>query len=420
MGDLSGIKIPLDRILEKKRSFSSTEFSEIENSLEKIREKTSHFKGDRNNLEKVICASFFDGDLTSNLSEEDRQGDGSTSSPILGNHTNSGLKIPPLNPIGSAFVSPHKTKIHEERIVRPNNEPLVSNPERTQSVFDLLLQNSRNGAPSPPEQPVQVQNPLENPSLESSSIMENILTEYLIGMPSTLEEFYKIMGEIYVKELLKNFTHIKSPQELMKLTILGSARSGGDSTSNALLNNLLQHILNQNRSHPAQNSVIEPDILRSLISENHESAVQGSLAQDAGRDAPQFPGLNPARSNSKSQSVDEEVIRTSPIAAPKPQRKRLKKQQSKQRDLDPVISQLGDKFKQWTIQEHNPLIERAKKLLRKRNAAMKGARMSKANKHHGELHEEDLKNFNSKTDSSTEMTIKQIFEEILETSINHL
>ncbi|CAI2365060.1 unnamed protein product [Moneuplotes crassus] len=409
------IHTALDNILAKKRNFSSPDFEEVNSGLETIKEMASHFKSD-NKVKKLVQSAFFDGELSSDESDEDSKKEATMEAQEISQGIQQRLKIPPLNLLGSAFVSPQKQKIHDEEISKSHNEPLPEEPDRTHSVFDLLLQNRRNNPSQQYSHTNDTSNLLDNQPAESSTIMENILTEYLINMPSTLEEFYKIMGEIYVKELLKNFPQIKTPQELMKLTILGKSPTSIDSNSNSLLSSLLQNILNQNRSQEVINHGTEQSMNSRLTTENQLGSLLERPLPDIMQEVPELPALNSSPHNSKSESVNEELVKISPKRSQKPQRKRIKKQESKQRELEPMISSLMN-----PIQEHIPLIERAKRLLRKRKADNNGSIIPQPSPNQvSAILDEDFKNCHLKTESSTEMTIKQIFEEIYDKSISHL
>lgn len=60
--------------------------------------------------------------------------------------------------------------------------------------------------------------------------IESVLFEYLLSLPTCLDEFYKVLGELYVSELLKNRPDIGSATHLMKELLLGRFNSAQPET----------------------------------------------------------------------------------------------------------------------------------------------------------------------------------------------
>ena len=162
----------------------------------------------------------------------------------------------------AAFQS---TKFHRNRVMS-ESLPINYGRDRTLSLFDMLLNNSRhdNDNSNYTQQQAQAREAYEHQTI-SSSLIENLLTEYLISLPSSLDEFYKIMGEIYVSEILKQCPHIHSPIELMKETLLGRYNSSDESQGNKnLLNSMVRHIL-QSNLQTQNNSGIEQHLMQSMM-----------------------------------------------------------------------------------------------------------------------------------------------------------
>lgn len=106
-------------------------------------------------------------------------------------------------------------------------------------------------------------------------------------------------------------------------------------------------------------------------------------------------------------------------------RKRIRKQESKLKDIK--ITQVPQQIKKMEkerfpeIQEHNDIIERAKRLLLKRKAHKDVSQgHSPVKMKMSKIIEEEVKNCSIKTETSTERTIKQILGEILIKSIDSL
>lgn len=181
--------------------------------------------------------------------------------------------------------------------------PLNSNNERTFSIFDVLLNNRRSsGGNSQGIQGNGVHRDAGDNENLSSSLLENLITEYLISLPSSLDEFYKVMGEIYVQEILKLYPAYRSPVDLMRETLLGPNSSLNNSQNNArIMSALLQHF---SQARQTSNVVNLFENSSSLSGKNDTNANQnhGSLRVSQSllnnRMAPkivpvQFKSLNP-------------------------------------------------------------------------------------------------------------------------------
>lgn len=119
-----------------------------------------------------------------------------------------------------------------------------------------------------------------------SSIIENLLTEYLISLPSSLDEFYKVMGEIYVSEILKQYPAFKSPIELMRETLLGRSSSENAPGNTRILNALIQNILHQRQAQSNEPSTVQQESGTARHQEQVQANRQNALyvkAQNAGK-----------------------------------------------------------------------------------------------------------------------------------------
>mmetsp|Transcript_19074 Transcript_19074/g.21962 ORF Transcript_19074/g.21962 Transcript_19074/m.21962 type:complete len:276 (+) Transcript_19074:550-1377(+) len=101
-------------------------------------------------------------------------------------------------------------------------------------------------------------------TMASPSVFENLLVEYLINLPSSLEEFYKIMGELYVTEILKIRTDIKNPLQLMKELLLGRKQSNVfDVSSQNFINAMLEEAMQGHNSlmiEPSQTHAVPSEV----------------------------------------------------------------------------------------------------------------------------------------------------------------
>lgn len=153
---------------------------------------------------------------------------------------------------------------------RTMSENLLNNQsrDRTQSLFDILINTSRNDTENSSymqqqHAPASVENNTESSAI-TSSLIENLLTEYLISLPTSLEEFYKIMGEIYVGEILKQCPQINSPVELMKETLLGRFNNSEGTNNRSFLNTMIRHIL-QSNLQTINSNPLESQVMRNMM-----------------------------------------------------------------------------------------------------------------------------------------------------------
>eukprot|EP00343_Euplotes_focardii_P012626 CAMPEP_0205833206 /NCGR_PEP_ID=MMETSP0206-20130828/49028_1 /ASSEMBLY_ACC=CAM_ASM_000279 /TAXON_ID=36767 /ORGANISM="Euplotes focardii, Strain TN1" /LENGTH=391 /DNA_ID=CAMNT_0053139395 /DNA_START=653 /DNA_END=1828 /DNA_ORIENTATION=- len=114
--------------------------------------------------------------------------------------------------------------------------------------------------------------------LEPSSGLENLLTEYLLNMPVFLDEFYKVIGELYVAELLKQRPEIGGPSQLMKELLLGHLPANHEYKNSSLIS-LMMALASRDRQaenqHPRQS---DHDQARALL-QNHFTNNPSSLPE---------------------------------------------------------------------------------------------------------------------------------------------
>ena len=197
--DIIDIKKELDGFLNKRRNFSTTDLEEVEIELQKIKEQTSSSSADQNKVKEIIQSSFFDGELSSSQSEDEEMKDDFIPENVEKNSVKPSLKIPPLTAFSSNFISPQQEMANRDVIMSENLNGNNQNENGSTSLFDTLLQKGK-GESNIQSNPQHSSSPpiMNRDPLESTSLIENMLTEYLITLPSSLEEFYKVMGELYV------------------------------------------------------------------------------------------------------------------------------------------------------------------------------------------------------------------------------
>lgn len=141
-------------------------------------------------VKNIIQNTFFDGELSSLMGDDEEMQDDANMNQSHMPFNNEQLRVPSLNHINSSLLNTiTQNNENRDRLMSESVDLNYNNRSQTFSLFDLLINNKRNNQ--------NMQNNL------SSSLIENLLTDYLISLPSSLEEFYKIMGEIYVAEIMR-------------------------------------------------------------------------------------------------------------------------------------------------------------------------------------------------------------------------
>jgi hypothetical protein len=319
-------------------------------------------------VREIIQKQFFDGDISSE-SSSDNEGEKDNAMPRIQNAPLAFHRMDGSNAqfLGNIFQRPQRDRIMSE-IVDTNNY----NRNRTYSIFDLLLNNKTRDSANHIHKNLRNMQSVDDKrdgsesSNFSSSILENLLTEYLISLPSSLDEFYKIMGEIYVSELLRQYPQIGSPTELMKKTLLGNRGNDSVNNSSSIINALLQHVLQINTQQKKGLNPIESDLMRKLLTERNASQTPQPMEVDI----PQPPN-NKVSPPSRIPSVKEEnkhKVRM-PSKIQESLRNKFYKQESKQievRSPQKSKSESGAVSKTDVmpqILEHGTIIEQAKRLL---------------------------------------------------------
>lgn len=342
-------------------------------------------------IKNVIQEEFFDGELSSNPSTDDeKEVDNGLKQRDSNSHQ--GFSPAPVNPM-SYLKANSLHKPARERIMSETVDLNSYNRNRTFSIFDLLLNSRRssiNMANAPMNPPMTPEPHRENTdsSTLSSALIENLLTEYLISLPSSLDEFYKIMGEIYVAEILRQCPGIKSPTELMKRTLLGNFNTAESNQNNkSIINSLIHHILQLNTRQNRGLNPLESDIMRRLLVDNNRSKPTAFTRTENLPEGPIFQSLQVPRAYPSS-----EENKTHTVSPPKPQKspkKAVVKQENKRTEQKLVSTPVSDSLPSskgadaHRILDHEPLMERAKRLLKKRankynNMASKRQRIDEA------------------------------------------
>ena len=387
-GGLNEIKSELEKVLNHRNNITSIDHSKLSSELNNIKQKASKCDtSNRGHVKNIIYNTFFDGELSSYISDDEEMQDDLM---VNNNHmqmNHEQLRVPPLNNINSSLLNTiNQHTDQRERIMSENIDLNNSNKDQTFSLFDLLINNRR--------QNPNVQNnmglgqflsdPIRDASESSnlsSSLIENLLTDYLISLPSSLEEFHKIMGEIYVAEIMRQCPSISSPTELMKQTLLGNhvSQSNGMSTGN-VMNTLVQHILQLNRRPDTGINTLESDIMRKLLSENPPPKPSAYPSFDNPKATPSFQPLKFPKATFNSEEAKTHTLNSTKTQGN--QKRRIVKQDAKLVNPRPklvamsesISSSKNDELHQ--IYDHIPLLERAKRLLRKREACQNDSNLN--------------------------------------------
>lgn len=96
--------------------------------------------------------------------------------------------------------------------------------------------------------------------------LETILLEYLLSLPTCLDEFYKVLGELYVAEILKYRPDIGSPVQLMKELLLGRLNTNHSETHGAdIVSAMMEQAAKDASSQPQPVFTSDSGILNALI-----------------------------------------------------------------------------------------------------------------------------------------------------------
>lgn len=360
----------------------------LSSELSNIKQKASKY--DNANIvqvKNIIQNTFFDGELSSSMGDDEEMQDDAMMNQNHMPFSNEQLRIPSLNNINSSLLnSITQNNENRERLMSESVDLNYNNRNQTFSLFDLLINNKRNNQ--------NMQNNLglghfiNDPNKDasdtsnlSSSLIENLLTDYLISLPSSLEEFYKIMGEIYVAEIMRQCPSISSPTELMKQTLLGnhSTHSNGLNTGN-ILNTLVHHILQLNRRPDTGVNTLESDIMRKLLAENPPPRPNTYSPFINPLQTPSFQPLNIPKATFSSEEAKNLTLNS--LKTQKTQKRRIIKHEAKMNDFrlkpaaisESISSSKNEELHQ--IYDHIPLLERAKRLLRKRVASKNDSKLN--------------------------------------------
>lgn len=98
-----------------------------------------------------------------------------------------------------------------------------------------------------------------------SSTFENLLADYVFGLPASLDEFYKVMGELYVSEILKHRSDLQTPSELMKELLLGASQSNLDKIDTNVVKDLMKMATHESNLQDTLLSATETQLAENLL-----------------------------------------------------------------------------------------------------------------------------------------------------------
>ena len=102
-------------------------------------------------------------------------------------------------------------------------------------------------------------------------------------MPSCLDEFYKVIGELCVRELLNQRSDLDSPVQLMKELLLGQTPSNFDFQNTSVISQMLVQALNENRADVPMSPSAGNEFIQSLLQSkfNQESNYNNLKPEEA-------------------------------------------------------------------------------------------------------------------------------------------
>ena len=159
------------------------------------------------------------------------------------------------------------------------------NDQSNPSLIDFLLQEQKKTRSNSSDLPNLNFTGNQN-SIEPSSGLESLLTDYLLSMPSCLDEFYKVMGELFVNELLKQRNDLDNPFQLMKELLVGKLQRNEEYCNSNIISSMLAQAVADSKAENSVPQQIESDFLQNMLNGNlqQESAIN-SEGMDFGKPA---------------------------------------------------------------------------------------------------------------------------------------
>lgn len=82
-----------------------------------------------------------------------------------------------------------------------------------------------------------------------------------MSLPSSIDEFYKIIGEHYVSEIMRSRPDIQSPTHLMKELITGrQATQSNNYDVNTLIQQMMEQVSSNQDTQNKEGNKLEPNI----------------------------------------------------------------------------------------------------------------------------------------------------------------
>lgn len=170
----------------------------------------------------------------------------------------------------NSFLPVNAFQAGYQHIETPPNEEKTNTNQGTPSFIDMLLRTQHKTRSNSWD---MTNSYLTQNRVEPSNIVENLLTEYLISLPSCLDEFYKVMGELYVSEILKYKPDVHSPTQLMKELLLGKLNiRNGQLRTNDLVGAMMQQAAEDNEAQAQHQKSLESEILNWILNENRANS----------------------------------------------------------------------------------------------------------------------------------------------------
>lgn len=167
---------------------------------------------------------------------------------------------------------------------------------------------------------------------------ENELIEYLMNLPSSIDEFYKIIGEHYVSEIMRSRPDIHSPTQLMKELITGRQTSFDNQYDiNFLVRQMLEQVsFNQDLQNHESNK-LEPECsLRDFEPLQNQTELKDGILNE---NYNYMPDQAMADENPPDQQINSWIIPSQVPSESKNLRKRelkFEQKEKEQNDLSPL------------------------------------------------------------------------------------
>jgi len=153
---------------------------------------------------------------------------------------------------------------------------------------------------------------LSSGAAEPSMSFEGLLSDYVLSLPTSIDEFYKVMGELYVREILNQRPDLQSPSQLMKELLLGDPTATQERISHDLVRDLMEAATSRKEVREDLCSAGENQLAENLMQHHLSKALiePSSLAEQSIHEGQNMVDSNVLSGQQNFSLKERETIRT--------------------------------------------------------------------------------------------------------------